>query len=88
MCWYFKTRLESGPVTAHLTTTVVHSSNLLINDVINLITRSFIFLRLIGLLTFLFTFVYVFIRYFGYWTRSIFNFHLYNMCLFISMHMH
>jgi len=29
----FKTRLESGPVTADLTTTVVHSYKLLINDV-------------------------------------------------------
>jgi len=28
-----KTRLESGPVTADLTPTVVHSSKLLINDV-------------------------------------------------------
>jgi len=28
-----KTRFESGPVTADLTTTVVHSYNLLINDV-------------------------------------------------------
>jgi len=28
-----KTRLESGPVTADLTTTLVHSSKLLINDV-------------------------------------------------------
>jgi len=33
VCWQFKTRLESGPVTADLTTTVVHSSKLLINDV-------------------------------------------------------
>jgi len=28
-----KTRLESGPVTADLTTTVIHSYKLLINDV-------------------------------------------------------
>jgi len=28
----FKTRLESGPVTADLTTTVLHSSKLLVND--------------------------------------------------------
>jgi len=33
VCRHFKTRLESGPVTADLTTTVVHSSTLLINDV-------------------------------------------------------
>jgi len=32
VCWHFKTRLESGPVTADLTITVVHSSKLLIND--------------------------------------------------------
>jgi len=30
---YIKTWLESGPVTADLTTTVVHSYKLLINDV-------------------------------------------------------
>jgi len=30
--WHLKTRLESGPVTVDLTTTVVHSSKLLIND--------------------------------------------------------
>jgi len=33
VCWYLKTRLKSGPVTADLTTTVVHNSKLLINDV-------------------------------------------------------
>jgi len=33
VCWYNKTRLESGPVTADLTTTVEHSSKMLINDV-------------------------------------------------------
>jgi len=33
VCWHFKTRLVSGPVTADLITTVVHSSKLLINDV-------------------------------------------------------
>jgi len=33
VCWHLKTRLESGPVTADLTTTVVHSYQLLINDV-------------------------------------------------------
>jgi len=33
VCCYFKTWIESGPVTADLTTTVVHSSKLLINDV-------------------------------------------------------
>jgi len=33
VCWQFKTRLESGPVTADLTTTVGHSYKLLINDV-------------------------------------------------------
>jgi len=33
MCWNIKTRLVSGPVTADLTTTVVHSYQLLINDV-------------------------------------------------------
>jgi len=33
VCWYFKTQLEFGPVTADLTTAVVHSSKLLINDV-------------------------------------------------------
>jgi len=38
VAWYFgvlarKTLLESGPVTADLTTTVVHSSKLLINDI-------------------------------------------------------
>jgi len=31
--WYIKTRLESGPVTADPTTTVVYNSKLLINDV-------------------------------------------------------
>jgi len=33
VCWQIKTRLESGPFTADLTTTVVHRSKLLINDV-------------------------------------------------------
>jgi len=33
VCWYFKTRLESGPVTADLTTTVVHSYKLPMNDI-------------------------------------------------------
>jgi len=33
VCWHSKTRLESGLVTADLTTIVVHSSKLLINDV-------------------------------------------------------
>jgi len=33
VCWDIKPRLESGPVTADLTTTVVHSSKLLINNV-------------------------------------------------------
>jgi len=33
VCWHIKTRLESGPVTADLTTTVVHSYKQLINDV-------------------------------------------------------
>jgi len=33
VCWHLKTRLESGRVTADLTTTVVHSSKLLTNDV-------------------------------------------------------
>jgi len=33
LCWYLKTQLESGPVTPDLTTTVVHSYKLLINDV-------------------------------------------------------
>jgi len=33
MCWNLKTRLESEPVTGDLTTTVVHSYNLLIDDV-------------------------------------------------------
>jgi len=27
VCWYHKTRLESGPVTADLATTVVHGYN-------------------------------------------------------------
>jgi len=31
--WYFKTWLVSGQVTADLTTTVIHSSKLLINDI-------------------------------------------------------
>jgi len=31
--WHSKTRLESGPVKADLTTTVVHTYKLLINDV-------------------------------------------------------
>jgi len=31
--WCLKSRLESGPVTAELTTTVVHSYKFLINDV-------------------------------------------------------
>jgi len=35
MSWYFKARLQSEPVTADLTTTVVHSYKLLINNVIN-----------------------------------------------------
>jgi len=26
VCWYLKTRLEPGPITADMTTTVVHSS--------------------------------------------------------------
>jgi len=30
---FIKSQLESGPVTANLTTTVVHTSKLLINDV-------------------------------------------------------
>jgi len=33
VCWYLKTQLESGPVTTDLTTTVVHSYRLLINDI-------------------------------------------------------
>jgi len=33
VCWDFITRLESGAVTADLTTTVVHSYKLLINDI-------------------------------------------------------
>jgi len=33
VCWHIKTRFESGPVTADLTTTVVHSNKSLINDV-------------------------------------------------------
>jgi len=33
VCWHNKTWLKSGPVTADLTTTVVHKSTLLINDV-------------------------------------------------------
>jgi len=33
VCWYIKTWLESGPVTADLTTTVVHRYKLLINEV-------------------------------------------------------
>jgi len=33
VCWHIKTRLESGPVTADLTTTVVHSYKLLTNNV-------------------------------------------------------
>jgi len=33
VCWQIKIRIESGPVTADLTTTVVHSYTLLINDV-------------------------------------------------------
>jgi len=31
--WHLKTRLESAPITADLTTTVVYSYKLLINDV-------------------------------------------------------
>jgi len=31
--WHIKTRLESGPVTADMTPTVVHSFKVLINDV-------------------------------------------------------
>jgi len=31
--WHLKTQLESGTVTADLTTTVIHSSKLLINDI-------------------------------------------------------
>jgi len=33
VCWHFKPRFESGPVTADLTTTVVHSYTLKIHDV-------------------------------------------------------
>jgi len=33
VCWHIEIRLESGPVTADLTTTVIHSSKLLINDI-------------------------------------------------------
>jgi len=33
VCWYSKPWLESGPVTADLITTVIHSYELLINDV-------------------------------------------------------
>jgi len=33
VCWQIKTRFESGSVTADQTTTVVHSSKLLINDI-------------------------------------------------------
>jgi len=33
VCWHTKTQLESGPLTSDLTTTVVHSFKLLINDV-------------------------------------------------------
>jgi len=46
-----KTRFESGPVTADLTTTVVHSSKLLINDVkpdhslYRPIAKNFVFFR-------------------------------------------
>jgi len=32
VCWHFKIGLQSGPVTAYLTTTVVHGYKLLIND--------------------------------------------------------
>jgi len=31
--WHIKTQIESGPVTVDLTTTVVHSYKLLINDI-------------------------------------------------------
>jgi len=33
VCWYLTTRLESGPVTAKLTTTVVYSYKLMRNDI-------------------------------------------------------
>jgi len=33
VCWYFKTKPESGPLTADLTTTVVHSFKLLRKDI-------------------------------------------------------
>jgi len=32
VCWHIETWLESGPVTADLITTVVHSYKLLMND--------------------------------------------------------
>jgi len=31
VCWHIKTRFESGPVTADMTTTVLHIYTLLIN---------------------------------------------------------
>jgi len=33
VCLHIKKRLESGPVTANLTTTVIHNYKLLINDI-------------------------------------------------------
>jgi len=33
VCWHIKIQLKSGPVTADLTTTVIHNSKLLINDI-------------------------------------------------------
>jgi len=33
VCWHILTGLECGPVTADLTSNIVHSSKLLINDV-------------------------------------------------------
>jgi len=40
MCWHLNTRHKSGPVTTDLTTTVVHSYKLLINDVKPQLLRS------------------------------------------------
>jgi len=33
VCWHLKIRLESGPGTAELTTTLVHSYKLMMHDV-------------------------------------------------------
>jgi len=51
VCWQFqniKTGLESGPVTTYLTTTIVHSYNLLIHDVKSVHSLADVVLRYMG----------------------------------------